>query len=358
MSAAAHTGVRNAVRSLVDGQTLRLILVLSLASSAIHFFGLLPVNADLTAVQFAEYALGILAETLVGVTAIVAVLKATAVLHPSGWRGALLTVGAGLLPMVLAVVPYFFRWPFTTVGMKYGPPAAPLALLLYVGWLGVVLAFAARAWLSRRIEVEETGRILAELIAAQETARRRLIQSRLGSLQARVDPAFLFDVLEGIRTEYSHDLDRGERILDELVSFLRASLPSLSASASTLERECRLAQSHACLRRLLGSSCAFIRVELEGDAGRASFPPGVLPPLAGELQDRLAPEVLVRGSVERSGGEGPKLRLEISGAGQPPVDALERAGSTLRDLFGNAAAVTPTPAGGVVLRMPFEVSSG
>jgi hypothetical protein len=55
---------------------------------------------------------------------------------------------------------------------------------------------------------------------------------RLQALQARIDPRFLFDALAAV--ERIHDIDAavGDRLLDNLIKYLRAVVPDLVATRS------------------------------------------------------------------------------------------------------------------------------
>ena len=78
---------------------------------------------------------------------------------------------------------------------------------------------------------------LAAAQAAQRATRRRLVHSRLQAVQARIDPQLLFEMLDAVRRAYDDDVSRAERLLDELVTFLRAALPRVRSTSSSVRRE-------------------------------------------------------------------------------------------------------------------------
>lgn len=78
---------------------------------------------------------------------------------------------------------------------------------------------------------------------ARALARRRRLESQLQALQARVEPVFLFDTLTRIRTLYREDGAVAGAMLEDLIVYLRAALPHMRESTSTVEQETTLVRS-------------------------------------------------------------------------------------------------------------------
>jgi len=188
--------------------------------------------------------------------------------------------------------------------------------------------------------------------AAQRDARRRLAYGQLKAVQARIDPQFLFDMLDAVRRAYESDPLRAELLLDELVAFLRAALPRLQDASSTVPREAETARALARLHALSADSSVAMAVELADDAKAARFPPGVLLPLLNEaLQVRAGTCALT--AIRR----GADSVVELSVPAAPPDAAVERVRTVLADLYGSAAelAVVAKPEGAqAVVRVPYE----
>ena len=70
-------------------------------------------------------------------------------------------------------------------------------------------------------------RSLRNLQLERTRMSRKAFESRLQALQARVDPRFLFDTLASIEATYEADAARGERMIDDLIAYLRAALPTI-----------------------------------------------------------------------------------------------------------------------------------
>jgi sensor histidine kinase YesM len=81
----------------------------------------------------------------------------------------------------------------------------------------------AAVYLSR----QRHARMLAVLRAAELArgdSQRRLAETRLAALQARIDPGFLFQTLTRLEQLYEADPPGADRLLEELIVFLRGAL--------------------------------------------------------------------------------------------------------------------------------------
>lgn len=131
-----------------------------------------------------------------------------------------------------------------------------------------------------RVQAAEVGR------ARQE----QLVQAaRLLTLQARVEPQFLFDALQRVRTLIDGSADAAERLLGDLIALLRAMQPAAGATASTLAREFALVEAYARASESPSLQPPRLSMEAEGDATDARFAPLVLLPalrrLVGDAPD-------------------------------------------------------------------------
>jgi histidine kinase len=108
-----------------------------------------------------------------------------------------------------------------------GQPMDGLGTALYHTWLMLVFGgLAAAVHLSR----QRHARVLAVLRAAEldrETSQRRLAEAGLAALQARIDPDFLFQTLAKLEQLYEADPPAADRLLEELIAFLRGALADI-----------------------------------------------------------------------------------------------------------------------------------
>jgi hypothetical protein len=111
-----------------------------------------------------------------------------------------------------------------------GQPVTWAGWIFYHAWMMIFfggLAVAVEASQRRH------ARMLAVLRAAElqrAGAQRRLAQLSLGSLQARIDPEFVFQMLSRLERLYEADPPGADRLLDELIVFLRRALADMQAA--------------------------------------------------------------------------------------------------------------------------------
>lgn len=213
------------------------------------------------------------------------------------------------------------------------PPQVFFHLLL-------VSAVASFVYVNRRTARAAALRLrAAELGRAQ--SRRRTLESRLQAMQARVEPQFLFNTLAQVRELYEHDVVVAGRMLDDLISYLRAALPHLRDSSSTLGQEIALVRAYLDIMRVrLGDS---LRFEINvSDAAKSTRMPAMmmLPLIDHALVNGLQPAGAggsIRIVAEAAAGW---LRLSIVTSGFVPDGQgsdLDSIGERLQALYGDDA---------------------
>ena len=105
-------------------------------------------------------------------------------------------------------------------------------------------------------------------------ARRRTLASYLQALQARVEPQLLFTTLDRIRALYEIDPIRAGTGLEHLIIYLRAALPHMRESTSTVDKELTLVQSWIDIVSLVGYD-AEVSIEVD-DSTRAFRVPALV----------------------------------------------------------------------------------
>ena len=218
----------------------------------------------------------------------------------------------------------------------------------------LIMALLFFAHLRRSREHARAAARLGAAQTAQRQARRRMVQSRLQEVQARVEPQLLFDMLDTARGLYARDAALGERFLDELIAFLRAALPRLRSASSSLLREAELASAFVRLHALAGRSGGGITIEIAPEARHARFPPGVLLPLLDTAVGSSAGPCRLR--AIRS-GDVCRLDLEL---GAPPAPAsVARVQSRLAELYGASGKLELEGTSGpihLIVEVPHELA--
>ncbi|MFI4903224.1 MAG: histidine kinase [Burkholderiales bacterium] len=186
---------------------------------------------------------------------VVAVACATAVVH-------------GLPPRV--PVDALVGW----YGLAPGPPIDTFVFtnwLLFGGLAVLVYVRLRRArWIQAAFERAEIERVAAS---------SRLARSRLATSQAQIEPGFLFDTLHQIEARYEHDAAGGERMIDDLIAYLRAALPQIRGEDSTLAREAALAEAFLRIVQDRAGSRLMFAFNIPPALGTRRFPPMLLLPL-------------------------------------------------------------------------------
>lgn len=218
----------------------------------------------------------------------------------------------------------------------------------------LIMALLYFAYLQRSREHERAAARLAVAQAAQRRARHRIVQDRLQEVQARIDPQLLFEMLDALRRLYERDLQRAERFLDELISFLRAALPRLREASSTLLREIELARALVGLKQLADAGEAGIVVEISPDVMHARFPPGILLPL---LDGTGCPPH--RGCRLAAARSQQVCQLVLTVRTAPSEATLERVRAVLADMYETSArlemARRPDQVD-IIVQVPYELA--
>ena len=127
-----------------------------------------------------------------------------------------------------------------------------------VHW-GAFLTDLALLWIvaSIIIKISYKGRMQAEVKAAQatetaeaESLRRQVVEARMATMQAQVEPHFLFNTLASIDHLIETDPPRASQMQKNLIALLRASMPTMREASDGAPRD-------------LGRELAVIRPYLE-----------------------------------------------------------------------------------------------
>jgi LytS/YehU family sensor histidine kinase len=125
---------------------------------------------------------------------------------------------------------------------------------------------------------QAAARMRSAEIARGETSRRTF-ESQLQAMQARVEPQFLFNTLAQVKQLFDTDARLAGRMLDDLIAYLRAALPHLRETSSTLGKEIELARAYLNIMQVrLGERLAF-DFDVPDAVKDARMPPMMLLPL-------------------------------------------------------------------------------
>jgi hypothetical protein len=121
---------------------------------------------------------------------------------------------------------------------------------LSVGLLWTAVGSLAYWFFSATREDELARSALADAECRRETLQAQMVEARLSALQAQIEPHFLFNTLANVKRLYETAPSRGREMLASLIGYLRAALPSMRQSGSTVARELDLARSYLTILKM------------------------------------------------------------------------------------------------------------
>jgi Histidine kinase len=140
---------------------------------------------------------------------------------------------------VASVIASFVQW---AVGLFSGDSWSLFALCVNLTGGLFFSTLAALGYMYAFDALRRTD-VLRNLQLERTRVARDAYEARLKALQARVEPRFLFDTLSDIEAAYEKNPDAGQRLIDELIVYLRAALPTIEQPTSLLSTELALVRA-------------------------------------------------------------------------------------------------------------------
>ena len=247
--------------------------------------------------------------------------------------------------------------------------AADVTWIMARGFLEWLLLGGAATFIyldARRARIEQRRLRSAEIERARTA--KRMLESQLQAMQARVEPQFLFNTMAQVRQLYDVDARVAERMLDDLIAYLRAAMPQMRDTTSTVAREMGLARAYLDIVKVGLGDRLQVEFGISGDSARGRMPPMMLLPLvdhaiAHGFADPPSTRTL-RISSEAAAGRL-KIQLADSASRFSAPDASDGFSSIrerLTALYGDQAQLqlsceheAPSQA---TMELPFEVVAG
>lgn len=248
-------------------------------------------------------------------------------------------------------------WAQLAAAKGKAPPFVPLMLVAeYINILVVAgMAFAVAEVYRQRCETQ----LAFETTARQQvTLEHRLLESRLAAMQAQVEPRFLFDTLVDIEALYEQDSQRAAENLDRLITYLRAALPRLRESGSTVEAEIELVTAFLSVFTTLHGGRPQLAIRVAENCRASRFYPMLLLPLVQRAV--RPPSGVTPGHFAIDIQRGVReiiivLRIDLAG-GCAEDPELARVRERLAGLYGKAASLdcveTDDPSTELTMRIP------
>ncbi len=244
--------------------------------------------------------------------------------------------------ILFAAVDTLIRYFFTDFFENAKPFWKPVHLVSVFMWTTMLGGFATFVYADLKRNRESAARLHAATLQRAQAARD-VLQTRLQSMQARVEPQFLFDTLDRIGEIYERDPAKGQRTIDDLIAYLRIAMPQMHKSTSTLAREIELVHTYVAIAGACSDGRVRLTFEGNDDSPDRAFPPMLLLPLvehaiASGRQTRPEDGAIELRTVKANG----KLQITVGHGGNAFADdtrseAIAQVRDHLATLFGAGA---------------------
>lgn len=151
---------------------------------------------------------------------------------------ALLLLGVSSVSALLATG-YYTHFGLQALNLSLG-----YLLLFFIYWMFALWFLGASIWVAR---IRQKKAIVRQEAEQKLHLERALLAAELKALQAQIEPHFLFNTLANLKALLRTDTFVAEQMLEQLVAYLRASLPTFKQELSTVERECELVRHYLSL---------------------------------------------------------------------------------------------------------------
>ncbi|MFD2367689.1 sensor histidine kinase [Pseudoduganella sp. GCM10020061] len=164
---------------------------------------------------------------------------------------------------------------------------------LYITWFlvfvfGVIVQMVEPAMMfimiTAALKIIAGGKRRAELVAKDAVEKadvanleRRLVEAQMATLQAQVEPHFLFNTLALIGQLIETDPPQAARIHQNLIEYLRATLPQMRATGGgTLGKQVELARAYLAIMQARMKERLAVTFDVPAHLETAPFPPMML----------------------------------------------------------------------------------
>jgi sensor histidine kinase YesM len=217
---------------------------------------------------------------------------------------------------------------------------AKVARWLVVGSLAYAIYVYQRRAAQAAAQAHESGLQRVQL-------ERQMTEARLQSLQAQIEPHFLFNTLANVHRLYQTEPGLGKKMLANFVAYLRAALPQMRHDETTLKQEVELARAYLNVLQVRMGARLVFRLDVPDDLGALPFPPLALSTLTENAVKHGLNPLPEGGTIEiRARVESRRLSVEVADTGA----GLRQSGGSgaglanlrarLAALYGNEASLS------------------
>ena len=184
-------------------------------------------------------------------------------------RSALQLVGIVIVIPIAAALAYAFTGgPPPGSGKAVGLDGLIVMGLMFAPWIAIGAILRQREARAREQEFAfqlERGEL-----------ERKALDARLRLLQAQVEPHFLFNTLANVQALVEAQSPQASKVLASLVAYLRAAVPRMEATSTTLEHELELVRAYLELMQMRMPDRLQYALRVDADAKSLRCPPMTL----------------------------------------------------------------------------------
>jgi sensor histidine kinase YesM len=199
---------------------------------------------------------------------------------------------------------------------------------------------------------------VAKAAAGRAEAQRLATEAELRLLRAQLEPHMLFNTLANLRSLVREDSQQAERMIDQLIVYLRSTLAATRTDTTPLLGEFAQLRAYLDIMSLRMGPRLSYRLELPADLEQVTVPPMLLQPLVeNAIKHGVEPKVGVGriDVVARRIDSGIEISVCDTGLGLPPESAsnppvdgasgsygLTHVRDRLKAVYGQKASLTLT----------------
>lgn len=273
--------------------------------------------------------------------AVVLLISFVALLDVRGVSGRARTLAVGVVAIMTALLTTAADFAILNALVVWSAPPRWSTPVMWWANLGenILVCLGAVLVYDYRVRSASREAALREARLAAANMVRRTAEVRLQAMRARIDPRFLFDALSAVERVHDADAAAGNRLLDNLVTYLRGVVPDLTNTRSTVGCELDLAGVWLEIRQqIVGGTVASAVEEATAEVRGRQFPPMTMIALAEAVLADAPPSaaLTIRASCE---GRRTTARFACSARAVAEPSSVEPLRTRLRELYGESVRV-------------------
>jgi signal transduction histidine kinase len=126
-------------------------------------------------------------------------------------------------------------------------------------------------WVRTEIGIRTRQAVAAE--AHQHKIEKSLLEAKLAALQGQIEPHFLYNTLAHVLASMHRDGQHAKQMLNHLIAYLRAAIPDLRISTTSLKQELDRATAYLQIMQLRMGERLQFEIHTQANLGNCLIPP-------------------------------------------------------------------------------------